>query len=144
MSEQRLGGKVALVIGAGGAGNMGQVIAQALTDAGARVLVAARRLEPLRAFADKIGGWAEAFCQVGATGFVGPYWPVSDGVARKAALIFYRSLQAGETVGEAMIRIRQRFMEDDEDRHHPSWLAYSLHCHPNVRVELAGQPPNGG
>lgn len=92
----------------------------------------------------KIGGWAEAFCQVGATGFVGPYWPVADGVARKAALIFYRSLQAGETVGEAMIRIRQRFTEDDEYQYHPSWLAYSLHCHPNVRVELAGQPPNGG
>lgn len=60
MSKARLAGKVALVIGAGGKGNMGQVIARALTDAGARVMVAARRLEPLQAFAETIGGWAES------------------------------------------------------------------------------------
>jgi hypothetical protein len=91
----------------------------------------------------KIGGWAEAFCQAGATGFVGPYWPVSDGVARKAAMVFYRSLQAGETVGQAMIRIRERYAQDDEFPYHPSWLAYSLHSHPNLRVQLSALAPTG-
>ncbi|SFS10350.1 SDR family oxidoreductase [Sphingomonas jatrophae] len=59
MSGATLTGKVALVIGAGGAGNMGQVIARALAGAGARVMVAGRTIGPLAAFAQEIGGWAE-------------------------------------------------------------------------------------
>ncbi len=33
----------------------------------------------------QIGGWAEAFCAAGCTAFVGPYWPVEDRVAARAA-----------------------------------------------------------
>ncbi|QMW22582.1 SDR family NAD(P)-dependent oxidoreductase [Sandaracinobacteroides saxicola] len=56
-------GKVALVLGAAGAGNMGQVIARRLAGAGARVWVAGRRLEPLQALAAAIGGVA-ARCDI--------------------------------------------------------------------------------
>ncbi len=54
----RLKDKVAVVLGAAGAGNMGQVIARRFAAEGARVVVAGRHAEPLRALADEIGGHA--------------------------------------------------------------------------------------
>ncbi len=54
----RLEGKCALVLGAAGHDNMGQTIAQRLTDEGARVVVAGRNMEILEAFAKKINGFA--------------------------------------------------------------------------------------
>ncbi|OYW82526.1 MAG: hypothetical protein B7Z20_13870 [Sphingobium sp. 32-64-5] len=54
-----LSGKVAVVIGAAGAGNMGQHIAQTLADAGAKVVVAGRKADELSRFAGVIAGdWA--------------------------------------------------------------------------------------
>lgn len=54
-----LSGKVAVVIGAAGAGNMGQHIARALADAGAKVVVAGRKADELKRFAGAIAGdWA--------------------------------------------------------------------------------------
>lgn len=84
----------------------------------------------------QIGGWAEAFCAAGFSGFVGPYWKVNDLVARKAARVFYAALGANQTVGEAMQAVRRRFLEDDDFPAHTSWLAYSLHGQPNVHVQL--------
>jgi 2-hydroxycyclohexanecarboxyl-CoA dehydrogenase len=55
----RLAGKVAIVLGAAGAGNMGQVIARRFRDEGAEVMVAGRKGEELQRFAEEIGaGWA--------------------------------------------------------------------------------------
>lgn len=51
-----LTGKVAFVIGAGGPDNMGQVIARALAQAGAKVVCAGRQPEPLKTIATEIGG----------------------------------------------------------------------------------------
>jgi 2-hydroxycyclohexanecarboxyl-CoA dehydrogenase len=48
--------KVALVLGAAGAGNMGQGIARRLAAEGARVVVAGRHEDVLRELADEIGG----------------------------------------------------------------------------------------
>ncbi len=59
----RLDGKSAIVLGAAGAGNMGQVIARRFAEEGARVLVAGRHEEELRRFADEIGG-ACALCDI--------------------------------------------------------------------------------
>ena len=54
-----LAGKVAVVIGAAGAGNMGQHIARVLSEAGAKVVVAGRKAEELKKFAGVIAGdWA--------------------------------------------------------------------------------------
>lgn len=51
--------KVAVIIGAAGNNNMGQVIASYMVDAGAQVLVAGRHAEELRHFAGAINGsWA--------------------------------------------------------------------------------------
>jgi NAD(P)-dependent dehydrogenase (short-subunit alcohol dehydrogenase family) len=52
----RVEGKVAVVLGAGGAGNMGQVIARRLAQEGARVIVAGRHEEALRALAQELSG----------------------------------------------------------------------------------------
>ncbi len=87
----------------------------------------------------QIGGWADTFCDAGCTAFVGPYWAVNDRVAKKAAILFYDELGAGRTLGQAMQAIRRRFWEDDEFQYHPTWLAYSLHCHPNVTVQFASR-----
>ena len=55
----RLQGKGAIVLGAAGAGNMGQVIARRFKAEGAKVLVAGRKDDELARFAAEIGGeWA--------------------------------------------------------------------------------------
>ena len=83
-----------------------------------------------------IGGWADVFCDVGCAGFIGPYWEVDDEVARLAALRFYNGLAAGKPVGEAIRDVRRAFDEPGPFVHHPTWLAYSLHCQPNIRIDL--------
>lgn len=55
-----LEGKVAVVLGASGEKNFGSESARQLARAGCKVVVAARRLEPLQALADEIGGTAVA------------------------------------------------------------------------------------
>jgi NAD(P)-dependent dehydrogenase (short-subunit alcohol dehydrogenase family) len=52
----KLDGKGAVVLGAAGRDNMGQVIARRFAQEGATVLVAGRRLEELQRFAAEIGG----------------------------------------------------------------------------------------
>ena len=54
----RLAGKVAVVLGAGGGGNMGQAIARRFANEGARVVVAGRSLGPLEELVGEIGGAA--------------------------------------------------------------------------------------
>jgi 2-hydroxycyclohexanecarboxyl-CoA dehydrogenase len=52
----RIDGKVAVVLGAAGEGNMAQVIARRLAGEGARVVVAGRAEAPLRRLAQELGG----------------------------------------------------------------------------------------
>jgi 2-hydroxycyclohexanecarboxyl-CoA dehydrogenase len=59
----RLEGKVAVILGAAGRDNMGQVMARTFAREGAHVLVAGRHAEPLRAIAAEIGGH-EALCDI--------------------------------------------------------------------------------
>jgi 2-hydroxycyclohexanecarboxyl-CoA dehydrogenase len=54
----QLDGKVALILGAAGTDNMGQVIARRFHAEGAKVVVAGRRMEPLEAIAEELGGLA--------------------------------------------------------------------------------------
>lgn len=57
-SQDRLSGKVAVVLGASGRGGMGEATARRLAKEGAKVVVAARRLAPLQELAREIGGEA--------------------------------------------------------------------------------------
>ena len=52
----RLEGKTAVILGAASPDNMGQVMARAFANEGARVLVAGRKEAPLQAIASEIGG----------------------------------------------------------------------------------------
>ncbi|HVW67401.1 MAG TPA: SDR family oxidoreductase [Steroidobacteraceae bacterium] len=52
----RLEGKVAVVLGAAGQDNMGQIIARRFAEEGARVVVGGRKEEPLRTLAAELGG----------------------------------------------------------------------------------------
>ena len=97
----------------------------------------------------RIGGWAASFVARGFSGFVGPYWAVNDRIAGKASMAFYDALADDRTVGEAIRSVRRRFYDDPEDRGHPSWLAYTLHCQPNIHVGVsrtaaAGAPAAAG
>jgi NAD(P)-dependent dehydrogenase (short-subunit alcohol dehydrogenase family) len=56
----RLDGKTAVVLGAAGKHNMGQVIARRFRDEGAQVVVSGRNLDELERFAAEIGGHAVA------------------------------------------------------------------------------------
>lgn len=59
-----LQGKVAVVIGAAGRGNMAQVIARRLAADGAKLVVAGRDAESLRELADELGGIAVPDCDL--------------------------------------------------------------------------------
>jgi 2-hydroxycyclohexanecarboxyl-CoA dehydrogenase len=63
----RIQGKVAVVLGAAGKNNIGQVIARRFAAEGAKVMVAGRREEPLRALAEEIGG-DYALCDITSRG----------------------------------------------------------------------------
>ncbi|RMF11116.1 MAG: SDR family oxidoreductase, partial [Alphaproteobacteria bacterium] len=52
----RLDGKIALIVGAAGKDNMGQVIARRFVKEGARVMVAGRKRDALATFAKEIDG----------------------------------------------------------------------------------------
>jgi NAD(P)-dependent dehydrogenase (short-subunit alcohol dehydrogenase family) len=59
----RIEGKVAIVLGAAGAGNMGQTIARRLAGEGAKLMVAGRHEEPLKALAAELNG-GYALCDI--------------------------------------------------------------------------------
>ena len=82
-----------------------------------------------------IGGWAAAFADAGASAFVGPYWSVNSQIAGLAALQFYQGLETG-TLGQAMRAVRNRFATDARAAFHPTWLAYTVHGHPNATVRF--------
>lgn len=59
----RLGGKVAVILGAAGHGNMGQTIARTFVREGAQVVVGGRNAASLRAFSAEVKG-ASAVCDI--------------------------------------------------------------------------------
>ena len=79
----RVEDKVALVMGASRAGNMGQAIASRLAAEGAKVVVSGRGLEGLTAFADQCGATAIA-CDISSRASV--FRLVEDTVARHGKL----------------------------------------------------------
>ena len=83
-----------------------------------------------------VGGWAAAFRDAGCAAFVGPYWSVNSQIASLAALQFYQELET-ETLGRAMRAVRNRFATDARAAFHPTWLAYTVHGHPNATVRFA-------
>ena len=72
---------------------------------------------------------------IGASGFIGPLWPVVDRSAAEVSTIFYseiaRKLAAAETVSvaETLRMVRRRFHETGD----PTFLAYTYYGDVNLR-----------
>ena len=64
--------------------------------------------------------------------FVAPFWEVEDERALQFAQVFYESLLAGQTSGEAIRAARLAVKRTGN----PTWLAYCLYGHP--AATLAG------
>lgn len=78
-----------------------------------------------------IGGWAQKFLEVGASGFIGAYWSIYDKAAYQFANKFYEGMLAGETVAKAAQEAR-RVIKDTGD---PTWLAYTVYAYPSAKLE---------
>jgi len=77
-----------------------------------------------------IGGWAQKFLEVGASGFIGAYWSIYDKAAYQFAMKFYEGMLAGETVARAAQEAR-RVIKDAGD---PTWLAYTVYAYPSAKL----------
>ena len=76
-------------------------------------------------------GWATKFLDAGAAAFIGSLWAVSDGAAREFAQEVYRQLQAGSSLGKAVMQARHIAASQPDD---PTWLAYTVYGDPRATV----------
>ncbi len=82
-----------------------------------------------------LGGWARRWIGgCGCSAFIGPMWSVDDRLAHEFARRFYQALGANETLGAAVLEARLHVRTLDPSD--PTWLAYSIHGHPNARLVL--------
>jgi CHAT domain-containing protein len=79
-----------------------------------------------------LGGWASRLISMGASLFLAPLWTVDDARALDFARTLYRELFAGRTVADSVLNARLATRREGD----PTWLAYSLYCHPNARIVL--------
>ena len=80
---------------------------------------------------NRLDGWASKFLEAGAGAFIGSLWAVSDGTAREFAEELYRQLQAGSSLGEAVMQARKVAARHLDD---PTWLAYTVYGDPRATV----------
>jgi tetratricopeptide (TPR) repeat protein len=79
-----------------------------------------------------VQGWATRFLSAGASVFIGTLWSVSDEVAFRFVQGLYSELSIGTTLGEAVRKARNKCKQSGD----PSWLAYQLYGHPNVKISF--------
>ncbi|HEY0735832.1 MAG TPA: CHAT domain-containing protein [Herpetosiphonaceae bacterium] len=84
-----------------------------------------------------LGGWAQQLVRAGASAFVGTQWEAHDALAAEFAVALYEALWSGQTLGQAAHTARQAIKSQDPTN--PTWLAYAVYGHPDLRVWLAGQ-----
>jgi len=106
-------------------------INRVLAHAAPTVFMNACRSAGLNVAYNRLDGWANKFLEAGAAAFIGSMWAVSDGVAREFAQEFYIQLQAGFSLGEAVMRARQATASQRDD---PTWLAYTVYGHPRATI----------
>jgi hypothetical protein len=80
---------------------------------------------------NRLDGWASKFLEAGAAAFIGSLWAVCDGTAREFAQEFYGHLQAGSSLGEAVMRAREVAASRPDD---PTWLAYTVYGNPRATI----------
>ena len=106
-------------------------IGKVLARSAPTVFINACRSAGLTATYNRLDGWASKFLEAGAAAFIGSLWAVSDGTAREFAQELYGQLQAGSSLGEAVMRARQVAASQPDD---PTWLAYTVYGDPRATV----------
>jgi CHAT domain-containing protein len=107
------------------------VIQQALKHSAPTVFINACRSAGFAATYNQLDGWARKFLEAGAAAFIGSLWAVSDGAAREFAQELYSQLQAGSSLGEAVMRARNVAASQPDD---PTWLAYTVYGNPRATI----------
>ena len=110
-------------------------IDQVLARSAPTVFINACRSAGLNATYNRLDGWASKFLEAGAAAFIGSLWAVSDGAAREFAQELYGQLQAGSSLGEAVMQARQVAASQPDD---PTWLAYTVYGDPRATVSQRG------
>jgi CHAT domain len=88
-------------------------------------------------------GWPLVFLQAGCAAFLGPYFQVNPEFATQVSASFFALLKDGDTIGDAMRKVRQSFLNVSENSFHlePGFLAYTVIGHPGLRINQAGPDP---
>nr|VFK50344.1 MAG: PEGA domain-containing protein [Candidatus Kentron sp. TUN]VFK51502.1 MAG: PEGA domain-containing protein [Candidatus Kentron sp. TUN] len=87
--------------------------------------------------ANIVDGWAIAMLETGASGYIGPLWPIGDKGAADFGVYFYESLyrelkeNATVTVSSILRETRKRFRETGD----PTYLSYIFYGDPHFRFE---------
>ena len=83
-----------------------------------------------------VDGWAPAALEYGASGMIGPLWPVTDRAAADVSEMFYEELRDRHASGEpfqaaaALRRVRASYAESKD----PSFLAYVFYGDPALTI----------
>jgi CHAT domain-containing protein len=80
-------------------------------------------------------GWVERCLDLGCRGFLGANWEVNDELAARFAIEVYGRLVAGQTIAHAVREARGELRKLDNSN--PTWLAYTLYAHPNMKLRPA-------
>lgn len=77
-----------------------------------------------------VDGWAQALNKAEVGFFIGSVWKTTDALACAFARTFYERLQAGDTVGLAMLLARKAIARAGD----ATYLSYTLYAHPRARA----------
>ncbi len=94
-----------------------------------QVLSGARRVDETRSEAGLLPSLADEFFKLGVRNYVGTAWEVNDVGAELFAQVFYGTLLAGESFGEAVLLARKALW-DDRETYGPLWAAYQHYGDP--------------
>jgi hypothetical protein len=111
-------------------------ITKVLANSAPTIFMNACRSAGLAASYNRLDGWATRFLEAGAAAFIGSLWAVTDEAAGQFAQEFYGQLQAGRSLGEAVMQARQVTAGQTDD---PTWLAYTVYG--NTRATVGSQRP---
>jgi hypothetical protein len=78
----------------------------------------------------RMGGFAANFLESGCSGVIAPYWPINDARAMEFSLAFYRKLNQGRALGEALQELRQDCPRD------PTFRAFAYYGDPWARADF--------
>jgi hypothetical protein len=80
--------------------------------------------------------WPERLIEAGATGYLGARWPVTEKSAVIFAEKFFRFVADGSTIPTAVREARDSTRREVGSGD-PSWMSYSLYCHPALTPQFS-------